>query len=258
MPDELLAGQDTPALNSEVQTPEAEPVQTVTDAEATEAEHTEEKETPVKTFTQEELDSIVQKRLAKERSKAERQVAQAYREALESVTRAKPAQADTPAEPTRDQFASDEEWVDARVQHALKKKESQESAKQQTRKSEELYSEAEKIPGFDRDDFDSLPLTPQIAQFLLESDASPKLMAYMVKNESEVERISKLSPARQFAELGKIEGKLSSKPAIKPSTTPAPIEPIGRGKSTVKTAENMSMDEYMEMRRKEGASWARR
>lgn len=244
----------------------------VTDPEKTtvatdeQTESSAEKETPpAKTFTQEELDSILQKRLAKAEAKAERRAAQAYREALERVA---PVRQETKVndEPMRDQFANDADWIDAKVEHRLKQREAaqeavkaQESQKTLAQKTETIYQEAEKIEGFDRDDFDLLPLTPYIAHALIESDDAPKLMHYMASNPDEVKRISAMSPARQAAEIGKIEAKLADAPKkeVRLSKAPDPIKPMGTGKAAVKSLDTSDFSEYKKLRAAQGARWSR-
>ena len=97
------------------------PVETNPDA-VTDTEQ-EAKEVPAeKTFTQAELDDIVQRRIAKAESKAERRATQAYKDALEAVTKPQQVQQRN-TEPTRDQFASDAEWIDAKVEYKLAQRE---------------------------------------------------------------------------------------------------------------------------------------
>lgn len=260
---EIETGQDTPVVSNEVQTPEAEQVKSVTADQDTETPEGEEKQAPAeKTFTQKELDEILQKRLAKSEARAERRAKEAYREALEAVTRTQPVQRQTSNEPTRDQFASDAEWIDAKVEYKLQQREavSKAEAQRQTQqslnsKTEDLYAKAEKIAGFDRESFDELPLTKPIAAALIDSDVAPQLMAYMASNPEEVERIAKLSEARQAVELGKIEVKLQSAP--KTTKAAPPITPVGARGSASPNVSEMSMAEYKAYRQKQGARWAR-
>ena len=73
--------------------------------------------------------------------------------------------------------------------------------------------------------------TPAMARAMLESDQKAEIAYYLAKNPEEMERIAKLSPLRQAAEVMKLEDKVASKsPAKKPSKAPAPIDPVG-GKS---------------------------
>lgn len=258
MSDPELTGQPTPAEETPVVAPEnATHDESQTDGEAVE------KEVPAeKTFTQKELDEILQKRLAKSEARAERRAAAAYREALQAVTQKQPATPQTSSEPTRDQFASDAEWIDAKVEHKLqqreqaKQAESQREAQQRiTRETDALYAKAEKVPGFDREAFDELPLTRSIASAVLESDVGPQLMAYMSANPDEVERISKLSDTRQAVELGKLEARLQNAP--KTTKAAPPITPIGsRGSSTPDLA-SADFAAYKALRAKQGARWVR-
>jgi hypothetical protein len=181
---------------------------------------------------------------------------------LEAVTRQQPKQTQAPAEPTRDQFADDAAWIDAKVEFKLQQREADARAHAQratqaqlTTKTEDIYAKAEKFPEFDRETFDELPLTRQIAATLIDSEVAPQLMAYMSANPDEVERISKLSEARQAAELGKLEVKLQASP--KTTKAPAPITPVGAKGSTSPDVASMSMAEYKAYRAKQGARWAR-
>jgi hypothetical protein len=260
---EIEAGQDTPVENNKVQQPEAEQVNAASAEDGTEATESEEKQAPAeKTFTQKELDEILQKRLAKAEAKAERRAREAYRDAVETVTRAQPVQNPTLNEPTRDQFASDADWIDAKVEYKLQQRDAVAKAEaarasQQSlnSKTENLYAQAEKVPGFDRESFDELPLTQLIASALIESDVAPQLMAYMASNPEEVERIAKLSDARQAVELGKLEVKLQQAP--KTTKASPPISPVSGSRGGASPDLNSAdFAAYKAMRAKQGARWA--
>ncbi len=261
---EIETGQVAPAVTSEAQNPEPEQVKTEPATEGTESHEGEEKQAPVeRTFTQKELDEILQKRLAKSEARAERRAKEAYREALEAVTRTQPVQRQTSNEPTRDQFASDAEWIDAKVEYKLQGRESATRAEayrasQQSlnSKTEDLYAKAEKVHGFDRESFDELPITRSMAGALIESDVAPQLMAYMSANPDEVERIAKLSDARQAVELGKLEVKLQQSPKTTKATPP--ISPVTGSRGGVTTDLNSAdFAAYKAMRAKQGARWSR-
>lgn len=269
MSEVISTGPDVAAVTGEASNPEAAQVNADTaQAQTDGAEGGEEvPAAPEKTFSQAELDAIVGKEKAKAEAKAERRV-------LKSLERIvpQPQQAQAPAPqaqgqepPRRDQFASDDEWVDAKVEWKLGQREAKSAQERQQHQAgktlqttEKLYAEAAKIPGFDRDDFDSLPLTKPLVEALIESDHAPKLMAYLNGNPEEVTRIAGLSAARQAAEIGKLEVKVSEKPAVKPSKAPAPITPVGGAKTPVHDLGAASMDEYKAMRAKQGARWATR
>ena len=263
------AGTAAPVESNEPANPAATPENVAAPAPGTEAAPDVETQAEKKSFTQEELNEIIQKEKAKAEAKAERRALKAYRETLEKFAplqqqpKAEVQPADT-GRPTREQFENVDDYVEAMADWKLGQRDQQARQKQQAQqaqtlaaKTENFYSEAEKIPGFDREAFDELPLTRHIAEALIESEAPAKLMAHMAANPEEVARIASLSPARQAAEIGKLETKLASAPKV--SNAPAPIKPIGtRGSGTNSEPSKMSMEEDAEYRKKSGAKWARR
>lgn len=89
-------------------------------------------------------------------------------------------------------------------------------------------------------------ITPVMRDALLASDDSDmrtEIAYHLGRNPKEVKRIARLPFIRQVAEMGKLEQKLSSKPAPKrPSAAPAPIKPVGGGSTT--TGEHRLEDSY--------------
>ena len=208
-----------------------------------------------KTFTQTELNEIVQKQKAKAEARAERRATQAYKEALESVTRGQPQQSRAATEPTRDQFASDAEWIDAKVEQKLHTRDSAEREKHLFTTTEAIYAKAEKIAGFDRGDFNELPLTDPMVRALVECSNAPQVMAWMASNPGDVERISQLSASRQAIEIGRLESRLET--VVKKSNVPAPITPIGAKGSASTSLANADFADYKKQRALSGAKWAR-
>lgn len=95
--------------------------------------------------------------------------------------------------------------------------------------------------------------TPAMARAMLESDQKAEIAYYLASNPEEMDRIAKLSPLRQAAEILKLEDKVSSKaPAKKPSKAPAPIEPVG-GKSggDGKLRDDLPIGEWLQIRQKQ-------
>lgn len=268
MSDPASTGQDAPAVTSEAQTPATAPApqgntaETPAEGTAPDAEGKE----PVapKTYSEEEVQERIERATAKAAAKAERR---AFREASQIMQRQQqPTHEPVNEKPRRDQFASEEEFVDKLTDWKLDQRD--QTANQQRRdaqatanntKTENLYKQAEKLPGFDRDAFEELPLTTAMAAALVDSDVSAKLMEYVTLNPGEVDRIAALPPARQAAEIGKLEAKLSSAPPVKLSKTPAPINPVGGGTSatgvTLSTAK--TMDEFKAQMKKGGSRWVR-
>jgi len=250
-------------MSTDVQVVEVLPESTPEIVESPDAETVAEqevKEPEARTFTQDELDAIVQK----EKAKAERRALRQMREDFQRQTVQTQVQQQQPTSaPSRENFASDEAWLDARDAYRDAQREAKIQAERQSQnqaqlatKTEKIYAQAEKIQGFDRDAFDELPITAPIAQALIESDIAPQLMAHLAKNPDEVERIASLSPARQAVELGKIEVKIQTA-EVKTSKAPAPITPVGgvSGRNVTNDLSKMSIDEFKAARAKQGSRW---
>lgn len=251
----IEAGLVAPVETDEANKPEATPENVAALPDDTQAPEDVKTEAGDKKFTQAELNEIIQKEKAKAEAKAERRALKAYRETLERFAPQQPQAPTETGRPSREQFATDEDWVEAVTDWKLEKRDRAANQQQQAQrqqsvasKTEGIYAEAARIPGFDREAFDDLPLTPAIASALIESEVSAKLMAHLAANPDAVERIASLSPARQAAEIGKLEVAITSAPKV--SKAPPPITPIGGAKGSVSK-------EPSEMTDKEFAAWRR-
>ena len=222
-----------------------------------------------KSFTQAELDKIIQKEKAKAEAKAERRALKVYAEKLEGMTRQPAQQQEAPrdSKPTMAQFTNVEDYVEAVADWKLAQRDeannrnkAEEYGRATLTKTEKMYAEATTLSkDFDRASFDELPLTPAIAQAIIDSDIPAKIMVHLSSNPDEADRIARLSPARQAAEIGKMEAKLAASPAkVKASNAPDPIKPVGaRNGATNGSLATASMDDYIAMRKQQGARWAR-
>jgi hypothetical protein len=177
-----------------------------------------------KTFSQEELDAAIGKRLAREQRKWER----------EQAARAAEKQLKTPVEiPPIEHFASPDEYADALAEQ---KAEELLARREQARMQSEIiesYHDKEEDARNKYDDFEQvaynpkLPITDAMAQTIQASEVGPDMAYYLGSNPKEADRISRLSPLQQAKELGKIEAKLADNPVVKKtSSAPAPIAPI--------------------------------
>ena len=167
----------------------------------------------VKVFTQEELDAIVSKRLAK----AERKWAKMQT----------PVAPVTP--PSLDQFGTVDEYAEARAEQILQ------TRQQQARHSEivSAYQDREEDARDKYEDFEqvaynpNLPITTVMAQTIQASEIGPEVAYYLGANPKEADRISRLEPMIQAKEIGRIEAKLVTDPPVKKSTSaPSPISPV--------------------------------
>ena len=193
----------TVAPVSEVQTPEVD-----------------QEQQPAKTFTQEELDAAIGKRLAREQRKWERE------------QRTQPsAQPATPVVP--EQFESTDAYVEALAAQKAEQLLAQREQRRQQSELLESYHDKEEKAREKYDDFEqvaynpNLPITDVMAQTIQASDIGPEVAYHLGANPKEAERIARLSPILQAKEIGKLEEKLSSNPPVKKtSNAPSPISPL--------------------------------
>jgi hypothetical protein len=178
-----------------------------------------------KTFSQEELDAAIGKRLAREQRKWEREQA-----ARAAETQARKALVEIPP---IEQFNSPDEYAEVLAE---RKAEELLARREQARMQSEIiesYHDKEEDARNKYDDFEQvaynpkLPITDAMAQTIQASDVGPDMAYYLGSNPKEADRISRLSPLQQAKELGKIEAKLADNPVVKKtSSAPAPIAPI--------------------------------
>jgi hypothetical protein len=208
---------------------------------------------PAKAFSQEEVDALIGKRLAREQRKWERE--QALRSAEKQVV---------PTElPSPDQFQSPNDYAEFIRMEADKLVQQREAAKQQSQVLES-YQEREEMARDKYDDFEqvaynpNLPITNVMAETIQHSDIGPDLAYYLGSNPKDADRISRLSPYMQAKEIGKIEAKLADNPPVKKTTSaPAPISPV-KARSTgapshdttdPRSTKSMSVSDWIEAER---------
>ena len=180
-----------------------------------------------KTFTQEELDAIVGKRLAREQRKWEREQAQKLAEVQARQT------AIPPSDLAPEQFETYEDYAEALAERKAEELLRQRETTREQQALLEQYHDREETARDKYDDFDqvaynpNLPVTEIMAQSIQASDIGPDVLYFLGSNPKEAERIARLNPFLQAKEIGKIEASLSSNPPVrKTSTAPAPIAPV--------------------------------
>lgn len=177
-----------------------------------------------KTFTQEELDAIVGKRLAREQRKWEREQAQ-------KIKATPPAATPEPLKP--DNFEDAPAYAEALAERKAQELLAKRDAEAERAATLEAYQDREEEARNKYDDFEQvaynpkLPVTDTMAQTIQSSEIGPDVIYYLGSNPKEAERIARLSPLLQAREIGKIEAKIAANPpAKKTSTAPAPIAPV--------------------------------
>lgn len=190
---------------------------------------------PAKTFTQAEVDAMVQKRLLKEDRRIHRKIEQQMREQADAKTR--------DVAPVRETFRDDEAYLDAQIEHLAEKRAAEkmtqrERASQAEKNSEAFLEKAEKAQ--ERyPDFQTVVGNPQLtinegmAEFISDSDAGPDVAYYLGKNPMKAAQIAQMSPMKAAKALGLIEAEIASKPQARVSKAPDPISVGGsRGKAS--------------------------
>ena len=229
------------------------PEQEATAAPAPEVATPEEQQQPAKTFTQEEVDALIGKRLAREQRKWER-------------SQVKPAAAPqaAPEVPTADKFDSVEAYAEALAAQKAEQLLQQRELERQQAELLESYHDREEEARNKYDDFEqvaynpNLKITTVMAQTIQASDIGPEVAYYLGLNPKEADRISRLSPFLQAKEIGKIEAKVADNPPVKkPSSAPAPIAPVAARASgqpaydttDPRSVKTMSTSEWIEAER---------
>ena len=239
-----------------VNTPAPEQVATAapeTEVVAQATETPEEKPAAPKTFSQEDLDAMVGKRLARERRKWEREQAARAAE-LNPV-----APANLP-KPEEDPEAYAEALAERKATELLAKRE----AEKQRFEIAEAYQDKEEVAREKYADFEqvvynpTLAITSVMAETIQASDVGPDIAYYLGGNPKEAERISRMSPFLQAKEIGRIEAKLAENPPVKKTTSaPPPIKPVtAKGVGTVqydttdpRSVKSMTTSEWIEAER---------
>jgi hypothetical protein len=258
----------TEAQAPAVETPELAQVNAEPQVGATEALAGEEIPPAEKTFTQAELDAIIEKKSAKlirqrDQERARREV---YEQQLAKATPPQHAS----DEPQPEQFQDPRQYARAVVEFERQKdavtRQAQETQRQQSSslaKRDDFVADLQDIDGFDMAKFGKLRITPDMADVMVDSDVGTKLAQHFLSNPDEASRIADLSPARQAAEIGKLEAKLSAVSTKKPSNAPDPINPVnGKGSSVPTNLYDARLgsntEAWIEARRAQRAAAAKR
>ena len=240
-------------------TPAPEQVATAAPEPAVE---TPEAEKPVKTFTQEELDAAIGKRLAREQRKWEREQAMRQAQAMPQV----------PAEiPPMEQFESPDAYAEALAYKKAQELIQQREMQRQHAEILSAYSEREEVAAEKYADFkqvaygDHVRITQVMADTIRASEVGPDVAYYLGSHPSEAAKIADLPPFLQAKEIGRLEAKLLSDPPVKKSTSaPPPIAPVtARGAKVPaydttdpRSIKTMSTSEWIEAdRRRQIAKW---
>jgi hypothetical protein len=222
-----------------------------------------------KTFTQAELDEILQRRLSKAERAWERKHRQMLETTLEKVTQKAPekAQEQRKGEPDPNQFTDYGEYLKAQARHEaelvadekirkLREEDSQRSQAEKRKVAESNFQKQVKAVSAKYDDFEEVafsqdvPVSEAMAEVIAESDVGAELAYYLGKNLEIASRIAQLSPLAAAREIGKLEAKLSQQPS-KETKAPPPIEPVGQRGKVSEDPDKMSVEDWLKWRQKQ-------
>ena len=191
---------------------------------------------PARVFTQEEVDALIGKRLARAKDSW-------TREQTRQAPEPKPEVA-APAKPIPQSYNSTEEYIEAvaewkadqRIEAKLSDREkTQREAHNRTAQAQAhaQYAQKETLARVQYPDFDdvvydpAVPITEAMAFAIHTDDRGPDIAYHLGKHPEEAARIARLSPFLQAKELGRLSAKLPDTPAPTKSAAPEPI-PAGK------------------------------
>lgn len=227
--------------------PEAAPVENAAPPEsetpaAPEDDKAEAKTEEDRKFSQKDMDEAIQKRLARESRKLERQIRaemenKVLREQLANIQSPKSEQQN--GEPKPEQFKTYEEYLDKLTDWKVEKRMeaiSRQTAEQrqiQAQQSHEgkirenLSKAADKYEDFEEVISNpTLPITIAMRDAIGESEIGGDIAYYLGINIKEAESIANMSPVAQIKAIDRLEQKLKDKPPVRMSNAPAPISPV--------------------------------
>lgn len=258
MPPEVLETVD-PLESDEIKQPEQNTPEAT--AAAGDVDKPKQEEQPAKTFTQAEVDAIVQR----QKLKAERQAVRR----MEHQQREQQVQQVVATPPKREAFVSDEEFSQAEIDHRAEVRArelvEQRSKAERAEKSQEVFLERaekaqERYPDFQAVISNpSLAINAPMAEFIEDSEHGPDVAYYLGKNPGKAYEISQLPPMKAARALVAIESELAAKPKATPSKAPDPITPVGtRGKASSSSMPSDSDDVETWMRKERERAAKRR
>jgi hypothetical protein len=199
-----------------------------------------------KTFTQAELDEMIQKRLSKVERKYEKRLTEAETRAkvLAEIKETVPA-ANKPVPENYTDYADYlEDLADYKAEEKFnaltqKQKDAEQNAKYQSEAERQNERKSEMISIGERkyDDFEEVVANSKYAISnaayfaILETENAADVLYHLATNKADAERISALSPYAQAKEIGKLEDKLLAAPKKLTSDAPEPIKPVGGAKA---------------------------
>ena len=159
------------------------------------------------------------------------------------------------------------DWKAAQAYHQIRHE--QEAARRAEQETSQLQAWHGRLKTYraETPDFDAvmqgaedIEIPPYLQNEIKSYEDGPQLAYALAKDPEALARIVSLPPAAALRELGRFEARSNigqRKPVAAVSKAPEPINPVGRGSSvSTKDPNQMSQQEYMRHRAKQGAWWA--
>jgi hypothetical protein len=205
-------------------------------------------------------------KLTKEKADKERELEYWREQALRSQPKEEPKEAPkTPERPTRDAFASEEDFFDALTDWKLDRRQEKAAQEQKQREAVQPIFEArtkfaEKVPDFHQvlSAAKDVPVTEAMMPFLNDPEIGAPLSYYLAKNPEQAVKLSKMGPAavaRAIVELTPNfteEEEPEEKPVARTTAAPRPPKPVGSN------SKETGIDPYSETDPRKFDEWFRK
>lgn len=180
--------------------------------------------------------------------------------------------------------------ADERIKTTLDSRDKAATEKSEADKRSATYLEraaaaAKSIPDYEATVSTSdVPIAQHVTEELLDSEFGPQIAYHLAKNPELADELNAMSPKAAARKIGRLEAQFAdaaaapadpdpsetpsdpqpaptppapAAPRVKTTNAPPPPKPLGSGRGTTVDLAKASMDEYVEARKKQGASWAR-
>lgn len=193
------------------------------------------------------------------KKQAEKEIREAQRDVSEYESKLKPG------EPNLHNFDNLEDYVTAKAEWVAdqkltkafterEQKQAKQSEEQRQRSLAEGWQKRLDAARSTLEDLDDViesadvPLTPAMAETIMESDLGPQVAYYLARNPAEAEKLAGMTPSAVARAIGRIEAKLEASTKQK-SSAPKPVDPVGSRAAASNDPEKMSDAEWAKAHR---------
>jgi len=180
----------------------------------------------------------------REKTAAERRAAELERQLNEIKQQNQPKQPEVAKKPERQDFATDSEYIEATADYMANQriKEYQAQLERQAlinTMTQRVAAARSIVPDFDQViSQNDAPIPPVVGEYMQTSEMIAEISYYFAKNPKALESISKMKPAHQLVEIGKIEAKLEPFGKTPPKDKPIDTPPATRNTTTESKSSN--------------------